>query len=485
MNRNEQPTASESLTRRGFLDFSTASLTSAALTSLLLREGVATAGEVPGKAKGWPHHPAKAKRVIHLCLCGGVSHLDSFDYKPELAKFHGKSLNAEERPETFFNKIGLLRKNDWEFKKRGKSGLWISELFPHLAEVADELTVIRSMVAESANHTPATFEQNSGFRLNGFPVMGSWVSYGLGCATDELPSYVVLPDSRGLPAGGTINWSNGFLPAEHQGVAFQTKGPPIRDLFPAREQPASSEVASRQLLAKINRKHLSSVGREDTLVARMHSYELAAKMQLAVPQVTDLTQETAATRAMYGLEDQETADFGGRCLLTRRLLEQGVRFVQLFSGGSFGSPRINWDGHEDVVRNHSREAGRLDKPVAALLKDLRQRGMLDDTLVLCTTEFGRTPFTQSGADKIGTGRDHNMYGFSIWMAGAGLKHGFSYGSTDDIGWKATEKPVHWHDYHATVLHLLGVDHERLTYYHNGIERRLTNVHGEVLREILS
>ncbi|MEZ6061715.1 MAG: DUF1501 domain-containing protein [Planctomycetaceae bacterium] len=471
--------------RRGFLKFAGSSLTSTAFASMLTRDGVARADRVPGQAEGLPHHEPKAKRVIHLCLCGGVSHIDSFDYKPELAAFHGKSLQSEERPATFFNQIGLIRKNDWEFRQRGKSGLWISDLFPHLAEVADELTVIRSMVADSANHTPATFEENSGFRLNGFPVMGSWVSYGLGCETDELPSYVVLPDARGLPAGGTINWSNGFLPAQHQGVAFQTKGPAIHDLFPAHRLSDDHEQDSRDLLAQINRRHLETTGAEDALVARMRTYELAAKMQLAVPMVTDLNQETASTRSMYGLDNEQTADFAGRCLLARRLLEQGVRFVQLFSGGSFGSPRINWDGHEDVRENHTREAGRLDQPVAALLKDLRQRGMLDDTLVLWTTEFGRTPFTQSGADSIGTGRDHNMYGFSIWMAGAGLKRGLAYGETDDIGWKTVDKPVHWYDYHATVLHLLGIDHERLTFYHNGIQRRLTNVHGDVISGALA
>jgi hypothetical protein len=217
----------------------------------------------------------------------------------------------------------------------------------------------------------------------------------------------------------------------------------------------------------------------------MRSYELAAKMQLAIPRVSDLDQESAATHTAYGLDREETRDFGRRCLLTRRLLESGVRFVQLFSGGSFGSPRINWDGHEDMKENHGREAVRMDQPVAALIKDLRQRGMLEDTLILCTSEFGRTPFTQTDADKIGAGRDHNMYGFSIWMAGAGLKHGMAYGATDEIGWKSVEKPVHWYDYHATVLHLLGIDHQRLTYYHNGIKRRLTNVHGNVLTEILS
>jgi hypothetical protein len=473
------------ITRRQATAFSTASLTGTSLIALMLRTGAVQADSVAPEAKGTPHLPVKAKRVVHICLCGGLSHLDSFDYKPELTRFHGKSLQSEERPATFFNQIGLIRKNDWEFRQRGASGLWISELFPHLAEVADELTVIRSMVADSANHTPATFEENTGFRLNGFPVMGSWVSYGLGCETDELPSYVVLPDARGLPAGGAVNWSNGFLPAQHQGVIFQSQGSAIQDLFPARNLPEGLDSASRSLLAAMNQQHLERTGVEDALVARIKSHELAAKMQLAVPRVTSFEQETAATRAMYGLDQEQTADFGSRCLLTRRLLEQGVRFIQLFSGGSFGSPRINWDGHEDVVENHTREAVRLDQPVAALLKDLRQRGMLEDTLVLCTTEFGRTPFTQTALDQLGKGRDHNMYGFSIWMAGAGLKKGTSYGSTDDIGWKAVEKPVHWYDYHATVLHLLGIDHERLTYYHNGIQRRLTNVHGEVLHDVLS
>ncbi len=473
-----------SLPRRDFLRFTTASLTASAFMDLFLRDSKANAGTVAGHAIDWPHHAPKAKRVVHLCLCGGLSQIDSFDYKPELAKMHGKALQSAERPATFFDQVGLLRKNDFEFKQRGESGLWISDLFPHLAEVADELTVIRSMVAESANHTPATFEENSGFRLNGFPVMGSWISYGLGCETDELPSYVVLPDARGLPAGGSINWSNGFLPAEYQGVAFQTKGPVIHDLFPARTQSPERELATRQVLRELNEQHLREAP-EDALIARMRSYELAAKMQLAVPQVTDLAQESAATQSAYGIDREETADFGRRCLMTRRLLESGVRFVQLFSGGSFGSPRINWDGHEDVKENHGREALRVDQPVAALIRDLRQRGMLEDTLVLCTSEFGRTPFTQSAADQVGAGRDHNMYGFSIWMAGAGLKHGMAYGATDEIGWKSVDKPVHWYDYHATVLHLLGIDHERLTYYHNGIQRRLTNVHGNVIKDLLA
>ena len=456
------------------LEWSTWGLTGAALTSL-----------VHAAPQPVSHFPATAKRVVHVVLMGGLSHIDSFDYKPDLAKFHGKPLQYKERPATFFNRIGLIRKNDWAFKQRGQSGLWVSDLFPHLATCADELAVVRSMVGTSANHTPATFEELSGFQLNGFPVMGSWVSYGLGSETDNLPTYVVLPDARGYPAGGTINWSNGFLPSAHQGVAFGNGDAIIPDLQPAQPIAADTEAASRQLLEALNRSDQATFGAEDALVARMKSHELAARMQLAIPEVADLNRETAATRENYGLNKNETKDFGRNCLMTRRLLEKGVRFVQLISGGSFGSPRINWDGHEDMRRNHNREAMRIDQPVAALIKDLKQRGMLEDTLILFTSEFGRTPFTQTGDNKLGTGRDHNMYGFSLWMAGGGVKGGTAYGNTDEIGWKTTDNRVHWYDFHATVLHLLGMDHERLTFYHNGIQRRLTNVHGHVIRELLA
>lgn len=475
-----------SCTRRELLDFSIGGLTGAAMLSLAggLKAQTPESNPKDGDAPGKTHFRPRAKRVIHICLCGGLSHLDSFDYKPELARFHGKPLTYKERPATFFNSIGLIRKNDWEFKRRGQSGLWVSELFPHIATMADELTVIRSMVAESANHTPATFQENTGFQLNGFPVMGSWISYGLGTESDELPAYVVLPDTRGYPAGGTINWSNGFLPSVHQGVAFESKGQPIPDLFPERKFRPETERAGRDLLATLNRRDLER-GFDETLEARMKSYELAARMQLSVPEITDVGRESEQIRELYGLNGKETAEFGKNCLLARRLLERGVRFVQLFSGGSFGSPRINWDGHESVVKNHTREAGRVDQPVAALLRDLKQRGMLEDTLVLFTSEFGRTPFSQTRENQIGTGRDHNMYGFSVWMAGGGLKKGIAHGRTDDVGWKATENPVRWHDFHATVLDILGLDHERLNYYHNGIDRRLTNVHGEVVDAILA
>ena len=471
--------------RREFMDWVGHGIGGAALAALLCPNTVRAAGTLPEASAPWPHHPAKAKRAIHINLFGGLSQVDSFDYKPELAQYHGKKFGGIESADVFFGQIGLLRQSDWEFKQRGESGLWVSDLFPHLGGVADELTVIRSMFAETSNHTPATFQENSGFRLNGFPTAGAWLSFGMGAETEDLPAYVVIPDPRGLPAGGSINWTNGFLPARHQGVILRSQGKAVDDLVPSRPIAAETDVASRELLDRMNRQHLERHGAEDAFSARIRSYELAARMQLAVPEVTDLAGETEAIHQQYGLDGEETRDFGRSCLLARRLLEKGVRFVQLYSGGAFGSPRINWDGHEDMKKNHGQEAGRIDKPLAGLIRDLRQRGMLDDTLLLFTSEFGRTPFTQSGSDVLGIGRDHNQYGFSTWLAGAGLKHGVAYGSTDDIGWKAVENRVHWHDFHATVLHLLGIDHTQLTFYHNGIQRRLTNVHGELIQGVLA
>jgi hypothetical protein len=472
--------------RREWFHWVKQGLGGAALTTLLSRDGKGQGAAVPGQADDPPPHVRpQATRAIHICLTGGLSQVDSFDYKPQLETLHGKSLTSDKRPDVFFGKVGLLRKSDWAFRQRGQSGLWVSELFPHLAKVADELTVVHSMSAETSNHTPATFQENTGFRLNGFPVVGSWLSFGMGSETDELPAFVVIPDPRGVPAGGSINWSNGFLPAQHQGVVIRSRGTPIDDLVPAVKTTLQKETASRELLDRMNRRHLALRGVNDEMAARISSYQLAARMQMAVPQVANLAEETAETQTLYGVDAEQTDDFGRSCLLARRLLQRGVRFVQLFAGGAFGSPRINWDGHEDMVQNHGREALRIDKPVAALLTDLRRRGMLDDTLVLFTSEFGRTPFAQSAANEVGTGRDHNQNGFTVWLAGAGLKHGIRYGSTDDVGWNAVENRVDWYDFHATVLHLLGIDHKRLTFYHNGIARRLTNVHGHVISGLLS
>jgi hypothetical protein len=415
--RHPGPATSPLLDRRGFLSWTAAGLGGAALLSLLGKQGLAGAATpMPGATAR--HHPPRVRRAVHICLCGGLSQVDSFDHKPALARLHGRSLNSTERPDVFFGQVGLLRQSDWPFRRRGQSGLWISDLFPHLAGLADELTVLNSMVADTSNHTPATFQELTGFRLNGFPSAGAWLSYGLGSEADNLPAFVVLPDARGLPAGGSINWSNGFLPARHQGVALRGRGSPIDDLFPARPLRPAAERATHELLAAMNGQHLTQHPGDDALLARIQNYELAARMQLSVPEVTDVRQETAATHKLYGLGRDETRDFGRACLLARRLLERGVRFVQLFSGGSFGNPRINWDGHENMRLNHGQEAARIDQPVAALIRDLRQRGLLDDTLVLFTTEFGRTPFTQAAANVVGAGRDHNQYGFSVCPSGS-------------------------------------------------------------------
>jgi hypothetical protein len=469
------------LERREFLNWGVRGIGATALTSLLVDDRAHAA-----VASLLPHYAPKAKRAIHICLVGGLSHVDSFDPKPELTKNHGKAANLSEKPDIFFGKVGPLRGADWEFKPRGRSGLLISEMFPNIARHADDLTVIRSMVSQSANHTPALFFQNSGFEFNGYPSMGSWVAFGLGAESESLPAYVVLPDGRGSPNGGSSNWTNGFLPSQFQGVPFNGGDRPIQDIFPAKEISGAEEVASLNLLSRLNQKHQERTRLEDMLSARIRSYELAARMQLSVPEVTDVSGESDATREMYGIGKNPTDDCGRRCLLGRRLLEKGVRFVQVFSGGPIaGSPRKSWDAHENVKQNHGAEAARIDKPVAALLADLKQRGMLDETLVLFTSEFGRTPFAQSGRGTVGPGRDHNKGGFSIWAAGGGLKPGIAYGATDEIGWRASENPVSWHDFHATVLHLLGMNHENLTFYHNGIERRLTNVHGDPVQGILA
>jgi hypothetical protein len=465
--------------RRDLFSWGVRGLGATAFVHLLCRDGLLG-------AEAGAHFAPRARRAVQICLVGGLSHLDSFDYKPELKKHHGRTLKMDKPPDIFFGQVGLLRGNDWEFRRRGQSGLWVSDLFPHLAEVADELTVINSMTADSANHTPALFVLNSGFQFNGYPSLGSWLSYGLGSEADDLPAYVVLPDGRGDPNGAASCWSSGFLPAQHQGVVFRGGKEPVRDLFPARPVGAAEDRAARDFLRQINTQHLEASGMEAALAARMRAYELAARMQLAVPRVADVDSEPEGVRRLYGLDRPETADCGRRCLLARRLLERGVRFVQIYSGGPIaGNPRASWDAHESVKENHSAEAVRIDRPVAALVRDLRRRGLLDETLVLFTTEFGRTPFAQSAANAVGPGRDHNKYGFSCWLAGAGLKHGIAHGATDEVGYKAVDRPVPWYDFHATALHLLGIDHERLTFYHNGIRRRLTNVHGHVVKDILA
>lgn len=469
--------------RREFLQHFSTALGGMALASLLARQSAG--GSVGGEAADPPpHHLPKARRAIQIFLQGGLSQVDTFDYKPQLEKLHGQPVPGDQKPQAFMGKVGLLHRPHFAFQQRGDSGLWVSDLLPGLAGVADELTVIKSMWAGTGNHTPATYEANSGFRTLGFPAAGTWISYGLGCDVDNLPTFVVFPDSRSLPTGGSTNWSSGFLPARHQGVVLRTSGQVVRNIEPATKLDSATQAARFAAVAEFNRRHLAGRVHDDELESRIRSYELAARMQLAIPQATDLARETAETQALYGIERKECADFARACLLGRRLLEHGVRFVQLWSGAAFGSD-VHWDAHGSVPDNHRREAGKIDRPVTGLIRDLRQRGMLDDTLVIINTEFGRTPYAESAGDKAGPGRDHNPDAFTVLLAGAGLKHGMAYGVSDEIGWKVAEKPVDVHDFHATILHLLGIDHTRLTYYHNGIQRRLTNVHGNVLSDILS
>lgn len=443
--------------------------------SWLLQNEVAAAADLPARGSHQPHFPPKAKRVVQIFCVGGMSHLDTFDYKPELSRRSGKAFDMP----TFFGQAGNLLGSPFEFRQRGESGLWVSSLLPHLAEHADKLTVIRTMVSKSANHMPAVAQMNTGFILTGFPSMGAWVVYALGTESENLPAFVVLPDPRAHPWGGTLQWSNGFLPATTQGTAFRSSGDPVPDLS---NPPETSDVARRAgmgWLAAMNRRHAEEHPGNNNLEARLRSYELAARMQLSVPEAVDVKAESAETCRMYGLEQKETEALGKQCLLARRLLERNVRFVQVYHGGS-GS---DWDAHGSLEANHQKRAQEYDQPVAALMRDLDARGLLKDTLVMGVTEFGRTPVSQ-GAGKT-AGRDHHPGCFSCWMAGAGLKPGFAYGTSDELGYQPAENPVTIYDFHATALHLLGLDHEKLTFYHNGIRRRLTDVHGHVVNGILA
>jgi hypothetical protein len=471
------------LARRQFLAEAGTGLGAIALAWLLHADGHG-AEPAAGPGPRSPHFAPKAKRAIHIFSPGGVSHIDTFDYKPQLEHYDGKPLTGKGTLDTFFGRPGNLLKSLYPFQQRGKSGLWVSDLLPHLAECVDDMVFIHSMVTKSSSHTPACFQMNTGFTLNGFPSVGSWLSYGLGSLNQQLPTFVVLPDPRGLPNGGTNNWSNGFLPAEHQGTALDTDKPePISDLgIPAGTSPAKRR-ASMDLLARLNRQFADANPGDSALAARLRSYELAARMQTSIPEAVNFSDESEATKKLYGLDNPVTAAAGRNFLMARRLLERGVRFVQLYNGASLGgNPRINWDAHEDVKTNHDAQAVLLDKPCAGLLRDLKQRGLLDDTLVFWSSEFGRTPFTEGAGT---SGRDHHPHAFTCWMAGAGLKKGFRHGASDEFGYLAAEDPVTVYDFHATIMHLLGIDHTRLTFYHNGIQRRLTDVHGQVIRDVLA
>lgn len=468
------------LSRRDFLGSAAGGLGGIALAWLLNQEQSRAAGK---SSPVGPHFAPKAKRIVQIFCCGGVSHIDTFDYKPALEKLHGQKLEGKGENLGFFGQPGLVMKSPYEFRQHGQSGAWVSSLLPRLAGCVDDICFIHSMFANSNNHTPATFQMNTGFTMNGFPCMGAWLSYGLGSANENLPTFVVLPDPRGLPAGGSINWTAGFLPANHQGVAFRTQSvEPIVDLATPKNISLSSREADAKLLAMMNRRFAEAHPGDDAFAARLRSYELAARMQVSIPEATSLDDESEATRTMYGLGDERNKGFGRNCLMARRLLERGVRFVQVINGGAFGSPRINWDGHENLKENHDAQAATLDQPIAALIQDLKQRGMFEDTLLVWSTEFGRSPSTQ-GINS--PGRDHHPTAFTCFLAGAGVKKGYRHGTTDDVGYFVAENKVTIPDFHATILHLLGLDHEKLTFYHNGINRRLTNVEGSVIREILS
>jgi hypothetical protein len=429
-----------------------------------------------------PHFEPKAKRVIMISLPGGLSSVDTFDHKPELVKHHGKETQGANTITPFFGKRGTVMKSPFTFKQYGQTGKWVSDLLPHLAERVDDITFLHSMVSRSNAHGPAIFQMSTGFIFQGFPSVGSWISYGLGSVNENLPSFVVLPDPRGLPPCGVANWGNGFLPAAHQGVIFGGEKLPIADLRPPASITTAQQAATYDLLTEMNETHLKQNAGEDALVARIKAYELAAKMQVTAPDVTSIASEKESTKEMYGLNDPASRAFGYNCLLARRLVERGVRCVQLFNGGHFGAPRVNWDAHEDLVANHTKNALTFDKPTAGLILDLKQRGLLKDTLVVVTTEFGRLPISEGLGEG---GRDHNPEGFTSFMVGAGLKPGFAYGATDELGYKAAVNPTTVYDFHATILHLMGIDHTRLTYYHNGLRRRLTDVHGHVIKDVLA
>jgi hypothetical protein len=432
---------------------------------------------------GGLHHRAKAKRVVQMFMSGAASQVDTFDYKPELIKRRGQKFDPGGKVELFQSDPGSVMASPWGWKQYGQCGKWISDLVPNLAQCVDDMAFIHSMVSKSNVHGPATFMQNTGFVLPGFPSMGSWISYGLGSLNSNLPTFVVLPDSRGFPPNGPRNWGAGFLPAAHQGTMIKPSAPnPIADLAvpTAGYVSPESEKAGRALLAKFNKDYATSRPGDSRLDARIGSYELAARLQLSAPEVLDLTDETEAMKKMYGMDEAITEDFGRNCLVARRLLERGVRFVQLWSGADNGLPRRNWDSHENLKKDHGEMGASMDKPAAALLKDLKARGLLEDTIVIWTSEFGRMPCSQGEK-----GRDHNPFTFTTWLAGGGIKGGVTYGESDEWSYKAAGEPTYCYDVHATVLYLLGIDHKKLTMRHNGIDRRLTDVHGNLLPQIIS
>ena len=466
--------------RRAFLWEAGGGFASLALVDLLTRSGAFAAGASSPLAARAAHFPAKAKRCVFLFMNGAPSHVDTFDPKPALTKHDGMAYKGPLAVGSNGRPVGYLMKSPFEFRKHGQSGLEISSLFPHTSRFADDLCVLRGMYTDTAAHASGCLQMNTGNVLIGKPSMGSWMSYGLGTENENLPSFVVMTDPRGGPISGASNWTAGYMPAAFQGTLFRSSGAPLLDLATPPGTTGQTQRHALDLLGELNGRHAAGRAGDGELAARIHSYELAYRMQTAAATTVDLAKESAQTLEMYGIGNKLTADFGKKCLITRRLLERGVRFVQLYSGG--GHIEDTWDGHNDCIANHKLHAGETDQPIAALLTDLKRTGLWDDTLVIWGGEFGRTP-TSEGVGK--PGRDHNWHGFSMWIAGAGVKGGQAVGATDEIGFEAVEDRCHVSDLHATVLHLMGLDHKRLTYFYQGMNQRLTGVRGDIVSKVLA
>lgn len=470
-------------TRRDFLLRAGGGIGGLALASLLSPESVGTAVAAEARstadplAPRKPHFAPQASRIIWLFMHGGPSHVDLFDPKPDLVKYGGQPLPESFGPVMTRRKVAQnpLLAPVMPFEKHGDSGLEVSTFLPNIARCADELCVIRSCHGDSVNHPQSVYQMNTGSILMGKPSAGSWVAYGLGTENRNMPAFVVLPDPGGGLKGGPPAWGSGFLPATYQGTTMRPGKNPILDLRPQPQVSSAQQQAALELVRNLNARHLAERDFDGELSARVDSYELAFRMQSAAPELVDLAGETRETLSLYGIGEKETDEFGTRCLLARRMIERGVRFVQVYSGDTNG-----WDAHDDVLKNHTTYCRKTDKPVAGLLTDLRRSGLLDDTLVVWGGEFGRMPMSEQGK-----GRDHNPWGYSVWLAGAGVKGGMAYGATDAVGLRAEENKVHVHDLHATLLYLLGLDHEQLTYFHNGRNERLTDVAGHVVHDILA
>lgn len=504
--RNDSPfhksQSKPGLTRREFLWQSGGGLGGLALAAMLAGEDNKARADNNRVNEAARHpslvFPAKARRVIQLFMSGAASHIDMWDYKPELIKHHGKPSDFGEEVEVFQNGLGPWLRPIWDFKPYGQSGKMLSEVVAPLGACVDDIAFVHNMVGKTGIHSQGTLLQATGFQLPGFPGMGCWASYGLGSLNQNLPTFVVLPDHRGYASNGVKNWDAAFLPSQHSGtIIYPGSDTPVADLRPHKSgnyiSPAS-ESEAQALMADLNREHAKSREGDGRLDARIRSYELAAKMQLAAPEALDLKSEPAHVLKLYGLDrgpqswpaeinaEEESFYFAQKCLTARRLLERGVRFVQIWSGNDNGFPRRNWDSHEDIERDHGPLSIGMARGTAALIQDLKQRGMLEDTIILWTTEFGRMPSTQGGK-----GRDHNPYVFTNWLCGGGIKGGVTVGESDQWGYKPLERnsPTQVYDIHATILQLLGIDHTQLTWRHNGIDRRLTDVHGHVIAGLLA